>query len=142
MTQLCARRIRLLLLTVACALLAVACSTTAEVTADDPADGTPTPEQSTDDDTGSANPGDAPGDRDAPRSVPPFSLPAVAPGSDQAYDELIASLERFLEPDQLDTVPWPDLRNPDPIAAYRASGYRAQVSDQRPAVSGAGGGIV
>ena len=30
----------------------------------------------------------------------------------------------------------------DPVAAYRASGYRAQVAQQRPAVSGAGGGIV
>lgn len=30
----------------------------------------------------------------------------------------------------------------DPVAAYRASGYRAQVADERPAVSGAGGGIV
>jgi L-rhamnose isomerase/sugar isomerase len=30
----------------------------------------------------------------------------------------------------------------DPVAAYRASGYRARVSDIRPAVSGAGGGIV
>ncbi|GAA3856031.1 L-rhamnose catabolism isomerase [Celeribacter arenosi] len=30
----------------------------------------------------------------------------------------------------------------DPIAAYRASGYRARVGEERPAVSGAGGGIV
>lgn len=30
----------------------------------------------------------------------------------------------------------------DPVAAYRASGYRARVSDIRPAVSGASGGIV
>jgi L-rhamnose isomerase/sugar isomerase len=30
----------------------------------------------------------------------------------------------------------------DPVAAYRASGYRARVAEQRPAVSGAGGGIV
>ena len=30
----------------------------------------------------------------------------------------------------------------DPVAAYRASGYRAVVAAQRPAVSGAGGGIV
>ena len=30
----------------------------------------------------------------------------------------------------------------DPIATYRASGYRAQVAKIRPAVSGAGGGIV
>lgn len=30
----------------------------------------------------------------------------------------------------------------DPVATYRASGYRAQVSEIRPKVSGAGGGIV
>ncbi|MFK7876534.1 MAG: L-rhamnose catabolism isomerase [Paracoccaceae bacterium] len=30
----------------------------------------------------------------------------------------------------------------DPVAAYRASGYRAQVAAERPVVSGAGGGIV
>jgi L-rhamnose isomerase/sugar isomerase len=30
----------------------------------------------------------------------------------------------------------------DPIATYRASGYRAKVASVRPKVSGAGGGIV
>jgi L-rhamnose isomerase/sugar isomerase len=30
----------------------------------------------------------------------------------------------------------------DPVAAYRASGYRAKVAAVRPAVTGAGGGIV
>ena len=30
----------------------------------------------------------------------------------------------------------------DPVAAYRAAGYRAQVAAVRPKVSGAGGGIV
>ena len=30
----------------------------------------------------------------------------------------------------------------DPVAAYRASGYRAQVAETRPKVTGAGGGIV
>ena len=30
----------------------------------------------------------------------------------------------------------------DPVATYRASGYRAEVAEMRPAVSGAGGGIV
>ncbi len=30
----------------------------------------------------------------------------------------------------------------DPVAAYRASGYRAAVGEERPVVSGAGGGIV
>jgi L-rhamnose isomerase/sugar isomerase len=30
----------------------------------------------------------------------------------------------------------------DPVAAYRASGYRARVASERPTVSGAGGGIV
>ncbi len=30
----------------------------------------------------------------------------------------------------------------DPIAAYRASGYRAAVAEKRPASAGSGGGIV
>jgi L-rhamnose isomerase/sugar isomerase len=30
----------------------------------------------------------------------------------------------------------------DPVSAYRASGYRSRVAAERPAVSGAGGGIV
>ena len=30
----------------------------------------------------------------------------------------------------------------DPIAAYRASGYRRKVADIRPAITGGGGGIV
>jgi len=30
----------------------------------------------------------------------------------------------------------------NPVAAYRASGYRSRVSQERPAVSGIGGGIV
>jgi L-rhamnose isomerase / sugar isomerase len=30
----------------------------------------------------------------------------------------------------------------DPVSAYRAAGYRAKVADERPAVSGGGGGIV
>jgi L-rhamnose isomerase/sugar isomerase len=30
----------------------------------------------------------------------------------------------------------------DPVAAFRASGYRAQVAERRPAVASAGGGIV
>lgn len=30
----------------------------------------------------------------------------------------------------------------DPVSAYRAAGYRARVADERPAVSGGGGGIV
>jgi len=30
----------------------------------------------------------------------------------------------------------------DPVAAFRKSGYRAMVAEQRPAVAGGGGGIV
>jgi L-rhamnose isomerase/sugar isomerase len=30
----------------------------------------------------------------------------------------------------------------DPVAAYRASGYRARIAEERPQVTGAGGGIV
>ena len=37
---------------------------------------------------------------------------------------------------------WKDGGAIDPVAAYRASGYRAKVSAIRPKVTGAGGGIV
>ena len=105
-------------------LIAASCSTTSEVTADEPPGVTPTPELPVDTegdggDRDTEGSGDT-SDPDAPRTVPPFSLPAVAPGSNAAYDDMIAELERFLTPEQLATVPWPDLRNPDPIAAYRS----------------------
>lgn len=113
---------RWITLVLACVLLTAACSTTSEISADDAPGVTPTPVQSADQDTDdSTELGDEPGDNETPRTVPPLSLPAVAPGSDQAYDELIASLERFVEPEQRSTVPWPDLRNIDPVAAYRSS---------------------
>ena len=41
--------------------------------------------------------------------------------------------------------PWPGADKGaaiDPVAAYRASGYRARVAAERPAVAGGGGGIV
>ncbi len=58
---------------------------------------------------------------DEPRIVPPLELPATAPGTDAAAAALLEDLERFITTDQLaDGVPWPDLRNPDPIASYQS----------------------
>lgn len=98
------------------ALLAAACSTTTEVGADDPPGVTPTPLPPT-----SEPVPPAPSDPDTPREIPPLELPTTAPGSDEAYQAMIEELERFVTAEQLaEGVPWPDLRNPDPIAAYRS----------------------
>lgn len=71
-------------------------------------------------DTGAG--GSPDGNQDEPRIVPPLELPATAPGSDEAAAALVDDLERFMTEDQLATgVPWPDLRNADPVAAYEAA---------------------
>lgn len=58
---------------------------------------------------------------DEPRTVPPLTLPSSAPGTDEAAQGLIAELERFLTDEQrANGVPWPDNRNPDPVAVYRS----------------------
>lgn len=58
---------------------------------------------------------------DEPREVPPLVLPPTAPGSDEAARALIDELDRFLTDEQrAEGVPWPDMRNPDPIAVYRS----------------------
>ena len=101
-------------------LLSAACSTTSEVTADEPPGVTPTPEVSVEADDSAADAPDDASDPGPSRTAPPFVVPSTAPGTDEAYDQMIAELERFLTPEQLETVPWPDLRNPDPIAAYRS----------------------
>ena len=69
-------------LVLAFALLVAACSTTSEVTADDPAGITPTPAQPTEpespgqpDDSADDAPGESPDDADAPRTVPPLRFP-------------------------------------------------------------------
>ncbi len=59
---------------------------------------------------------------DEPRQVPPLVLSTTAPGTDQAAAELLEDLDRFLTADQQAAgVPWPDLRNPDPVASYQAA---------------------
>lgn len=92
-------------------LLLAACSSTVETTADDPPGVTPEP-------TATAQ---AEGQVEAPREVPPLVLPNEAPGTDEAYQAMIDELERFLTDEQLAVVPWPDSRNPDPVAAYQSS---------------------
>lgn len=49
----------------------------------------------------------------------PF-IPGGAVGSAQAYDELISELEQEIPIALRDQVPWPDLRNPDPVQAQLA----------------------
>lgn len=59
-------------------------------------------------------------DPSALREVPPIDLPTGPVGSADAYDALIERLEPFVTAEQrADGVPWPDLRNPDPVAAYQ-----------------------
>lgn len=88
-------------------------ATPENITPDDPAGQDPSPQ-----DPATQDP--AP-EADAPRVVPPLELPAAAPGSDAAAAALLQGLERFVTTAELSAgVPWPDLRNPDPVAAYRS----------------------
>lgn len=110
-------------------LSVTACSGSAELGAEGPTVA-PAPSESTDSltpgpddgrDEGSDPTPPDPTDPAPDRSAPPLVLPAMPPGTDEAYDALIAELERFVTDEQLAAgVPWPDLRNPDPIAAYRS----------------------
>ena len=112
--------------------------TTSEVTSDEPVGITPevpapaSPGPSFDDP--SAGPDRA---TDEPRQVPPLDFPAVAPGTDAAADELLDELDRFITPAQRSAgVPWPDLRNPDPVAAYQAAAnFQNWMSENNPTPS-------
>jgi len=115
---------RVLLLVLLMCLSATACNpTTSEITADDPGPSTataaePTPSAETFNDP-SAGPDRA---SDEPRQVPPLDLPARAPGTDAAAAALIDDLDRFITPAQRsEGVPWPELRNPDPVAVYQSA---------------------
>lgn len=58
----------------------------------------------------------------APESTKPEPvpyIPADSPGSAQDYAELIAELENEVPADLRSQVPWPDLRNPNPIVAQQ-----------------------
>jgi len=116
-----------LVATAAClVLLATGCSsTTTDISADDPGAVTPAPSPSAsgpDGEGGFDDPTAGP-DRepDEPREVPPLNLPTTAPGTAAAADALVAELDRFITDEQRAAgVPWPDYRNPDPIAVYRS----------------------
>ena len=101
-------------------------SNTTQSTADDPGAVTPAPTTTaptTEEEGGSFDDPTAGPDRapDEPRVVPPLELPSAAPGTDEAAAALIEELERFITPEQMaDGVPWPDLRNPDPIGSYQS----------------------
>jgi hypothetical protein len=120
---------RIITLLFVATLVAASCTpTTTEIGSDDPGAVTPPadpteaakPEpDSRDFDDPSAGPDRSPAE---PRQVPPLILPATAPGTDQAAAALLEDLDRFITPDQQAAgVPWPDLRNPDPVASYQAA---------------------
>jgi len=44
-------------------------------------------------------------------------VPSAAPGTAGAYDDLVESLSAEMPANLQGEVPWPDTRNPDPIAA-------------------------
>jgi len=101
-----------------CTLLCAACRSTAVPEAQE----APTPVAVADDEPSFDDPGAGP-DRaaDEPRQVPPLQLPATAPGTAEAAQALIVDLERFITDEQLaEGVPWPDYRNPDPVAVYKS----------------------
>lgn len=56
---------------------------------------------------------------DTPDPEPVPYVPAGRPGSAEAYDELIARLDGEIPAELRNEVPWPDLRNPDPVVAQR-----------------------
>ena len=96
---------------VAAAWLFAGCSGQADVTASDPPPATPRPTLA----PLPTTPAQAgPGELD-PEPAP--FIPAGRPGDAGAYAGLIAQLEQVV-PDELRAqVPWPDLRNPNPIIA-------------------------
>lgn len=96
-------------------VVAAACTGEASVVADDDRFSTPTS-------TAESAP-EAPAQADPPAAVDPEPLPYVPagrPGSAAAYDEMISRLEQLVPGDLRRQVPWPDLRNPDPVAAQTA----------------------
>lgn len=126
------RRLRSIALMIALVgLLATACRTSSPV--EDATDrDDPQTERSGDDAVDPQDPGPPleTSPDDAPRIVPPLVLPNGAPGTDAAAEELFDELSRFLTPEQAAAVPWPDLRNPDPVEVYQsASVYQNWMSE-------------
>ncbi len=58
-----------------------------------------------------------PASPDAPKLDPAPYLPAGKPGNAEDYAELINRLEQLVPVELRNEVPWPDLRNPNPIVA-------------------------
>lgn len=54
---------------------------------------------------------------DQPAPEPEQFIPSQSPGSSAAYAELVDRLVDVVPPELRDAVPWPDLRNPDPVVA-------------------------
>lgn len=101
----------------------------------DPGDDTAGDEAGNDPDSDAG--GDDPTVPGEPRVVPPLVLPNSAPGSDEAAQALLADLDRFITDEQrADGVPWPDLRNPDPVAVYRSdAAFQQWMSENNPTPS-------
>ena len=119
------RRLLLILLCVVLGATACRSSATTESTANDPGATTPVPTapSAVDDGGGDFTDPSAGPDRDPsePRVVPPLDLPATAPGTDAAAQALVDDLDRFITAEQRAAgVPWPDYRNPDPVAVYQS----------------------
>lgn len=54
---------------------------------------------------------------DSPEAEPQPYIPAGSPGSASAYADLVVELEELVPQELHAHVPWPDLRNPNPIVA-------------------------
>ena len=106
-----------------CFLSSACAGAPTEVTADEPEAITPETGEATAPANGFNDPSaDADRAPDEPRQVPRLVLPTMAPGSDAAAEALLDDLERFITADQRRSgVPWPALRQPDPVEAYRAA---------------------
>jgi len=101
------------------ALIASACNGD-QTTIGDDADASPTPESAVapaDPDQRAEADDTTPGTTPSPEPVP--YIPAGSPGSAQSYAELIVDLESEVPAELRGQVPWPDLRNPNPIVAQQ-----------------------
>jgi hypothetical protein len=117
---------RIIALLFVAAVVAPSCTPTTTEVGTDIADAVTPPAEAAEPQPSSGNFNDPSGSPerspDGPRQVPPLALPAAAPGTDQAAAELLEGLDRFITADQRAAgVPWPDLRNADPVAAYQAA---------------------
>ena len=94
--------------------LLAGCTGQAELT-ESPAAATPTAAATVP--TVEATSPEQPGGPDAAKSEPVPYIPAGKPGSADDYIELITRLEQLVPAALRNEVPWPDLRNPNPIVA-------------------------